>query len=203
MKSIFKVLLAVVIICSLSSAVKAQEFYQTKHQLSVSYGVIPNSTWISAIEDCATIISSVGLVGYDNDKDIGAISAEYLYHVSDLIAVGASGVFAHTQKDIIFEADKSKGGTEKINFFTVMPTVKFDWLRKEHVGLYSKVAAGVSIINDSQKCVGADDYKHTSACFNFQASFIGVEVGSANVRAFAELGLGEQGMLLAGVRFRF
>lgn len=203
MKNIFKVLLAAVIICSLSSTVKAQEFYNTKHQLAVSYGVIPNSTWISAIEDFAMIVSTVGQVAYDNDKDLGAISAEYLYHVSPVVSVGAAGVFARTTKDIIFEADKSKGGTATNNFFTIMPTVKFDWLRKEHLGLYSKVAAGVSIIDQKQTCRGADDYNHTSACFNFQASLFGIEAGSENVRAFAEFGLGEQGMILAGVRFRF
>ena len=39
--------------------------------------------------------------------------------------------------------------------------------------------------------------------FNFQATAIGVEAGSSHVRAFTELGIGEQGIALAGVRFKF
>ena len=39
--------------------------------------------------------------------------------------------------------------------------------------------------------------------FNYQASLIGVEAGSAHLRAFAELGIGEQGIVLGGVRFKF
>ena len=204
MKNIFKLLLTLTVVCTLSPNVEAQQYqYQTKHQFAVSYGVIPNSAWISAIEDVETIVSSVGLVGYDNDKDLGAISVEYLYQASDLVAVGATGVYAHTTKDIIFELDKSKGGTATSDFITIMPVVKFDWLRRESVGLYSKFSAGVSVIKENQEWRGADDYKHTSACFNFQASLIGVEAGNTNIRAFAELGVGEQGMAVVGVRFRF
>jgi hypothetical protein len=39
--------------------------------------------------------------------------------------------------------------------------------------------------------------------FNFQVSALGIEAGTENVRGFAELGIGEQGIALAGVRIRF
>jgi len=39
--------------------------------------------------------------------------------------------------------------------------------------------------------------------FNFQASLIGVEVGSQKLRGFAEFGVGEQGIAQAGVRYKF
>ena len=39
--------------------------------------------------------------------------------------------------------------------------------------------------------------------FNFQASLIGVEVGNQQVRGFAEVGVGEQGIFLGGVRYKF
>ena len=41
-----------------------------------------------------------------------------------------------------------------------------------------------------------------STTFNFQATFVGVEVGGA-LRGFAELGVGEQGIILAGIRYKF
>ena len=200
MKKSLKLLLLCTFICASLFNAKAQQ-YQTKHQFAVGYGAVPNSTWISTLEDITTIISTVGVITYDNDKDIGAISMEYLYHASDLIAVGAIGVYAHTTKDMII--GKNKEGTANLNFMTFMPAVKFDWLRKEHIGLYSKIGVGVSVINEKQSCRGAEDYKHTTACFNWQASFFGIEVGDTNIRGFAEFGVGEQGMLAVGVRFRF
>ena len=39
--------------------------------------------------------------------------------------------------------------------------------------------------------------------FNWQFSFIGVEVGSPYLRGFAELGTGEQGVVCAGIRYKF
>jgi hypothetical protein len=39
--------------------------------------------------------------------------------------------------------------------------------------------------------------------FNFQASLLGIEAGGQNVRGFVELGMGEQGVALAGIRCKF
>ena len=39
--------------------------------------------------------------------------------------------------------------------------------------------------------------------FNWQASLIGIEVGSPTVRGFAEVGMGEQGIVCAGLRCKF
>ena len=94
-------------------------------------------------------------------------------------------------------------------YFSFMPSVKLNWLRKHNWGLYSKVAAGATYIRFAQ-----DDYddngKKTNEkrtvndlMFNFQASLIGIEAGGQNVRGFIELGVGEQGVALAGVRCKF
>ena len=87
-----------------------------------------------------------------------------------------------------------------------MPSVKFNWLRRHNWGLYSKLAAGATLRHSSLKEKESVDAKKTTknqAFFNFQVSAIGFEAGSENVRGFAELGIGEQGVGLAGVRFRF
>ena len=39
--------------------------------------------------------------------------------------------------------------------------------------------------------------------FNFQVSAIGAEFGNQSVRGFAELGFGELGVALIGVRYKF
>ena len=50
------------------------------------------------------------------------------------------------------------------------------------------------------KEAGRDD--KTDLLFNFQASLLGVEFGGA-FRGFVELGFGEQGIALAGLRYKF
>ena len=37
----------------------------------------------------------------------------------------------------------------------------------------------------------------------WQASLLGAEVGSQNLRGFFELGVGEQGIILAGIKYKF
>jgi hypothetical protein len=50
---------------------------------------------------------------------------------------------------------------------------------------------------------GSEDYSEKALLFNLQLSLIGVEAGSPNMRAFAELGFGEQGIVCAGLRYKF
>jgi hypothetical protein len=83
-----------------------------------------------------------------------------------------------------------------------MPSVKFNWLRKNHFGMYSGVSAGIMIHSATQKVNGNKD-TDSSVNFMFQLTGIGAEVGGEHVRGFAEFGVGEKGILCAGVRFKF
>ena len=82
-------------------------------------------------------------------------------------------------------------------------------MRKTHFGLYSKAALGVILRAESFEYIDYDtrNIVHTdngnALRFNWQFSFIGVEVGSPYLRGFAELGTGEQGVVCAGMRYKF
>jgi hypothetical protein len=86
-----------------------------------------------------------------------------------------------------------------------MPSVKFNWLRKDHFGMYSKLAAGVSLCNFKSENENKNSESETEnqVKFNWQASLIGIEAGGSRLRAFAELGFGEQGIGLLGIRYKF
>ena len=95
-------------------------------------------------------------------------------------------------------------GEAKNSFITVLPAVKFNWLRKKYFGMYSKVAAGVSFASKKEDYTdNTPSRSENSVEFNWQLSALGIEAGSPNVRGFVELGIGEQGMMLAGVRCKF
>ena len=143
----------------------------------------------------------------DGEKYVGPIGLEYYYHTSPLLGVGAVAVLATNHQNGFRNNVQSSHTTR--TYFSFMPSVKLNWLRKHNWGLYSKVAAGATYIRFAQ-----DDYddngKKTNEkrtvndlMFNFQASLIGIEAGGQNVRGFIELGVGEQGVALAGVRCKF
>ena len=172
------------------------------NEVSFSYGALSSSGIISIFNHVWD-----GLFGakYDNSSFIGPISAEYFYHVSPVFGVGVIGVFSREKEDVI--QNNEVCGEQTSKFITVMPAVKFNWLRRSNWGLYSKAAFGYSRANYNTTGKDSDGktIENKSHCnyANFQASLIGVEAGSANVRGFAEAGFGEQGMFLAGLRFRF
>lgn len=71
--------------------------------------------------------------------------------------------------------------------------------------MYSKIALGATLLNekyDSNRD-NSNDYDDSALHVNWQLSLLGIEAGSPTVRAFAELGFGEQGIILAGLRYKF
>ena len=199
-----KCLLTAVTIAMLFIPVHAQEEQEIRHELSISYGAVPNSIWIDMLSD---IIPAVFGETYDNGNYVGPIGIEYYYHTSPLIGVGAIGVFTTHDEDGFRKEILTKHRDK--TYITLMPAVKFNWLRKKNWGMYSKIGLGGTYINYTNRDYDENgrqtDEKETTNdfVFNFQASLIGVEAGNDNVRGFAELGVGEQGIALAGVRFRF
>mgnify|MGYP006936001231 FL=1 len=84
-----------------------------------------------------------------------------------------------------------------------MPSIKWYWVNKNHFGLYCKAAVGPILVS----CT-AENYEYNTSNSEsgiypmFQVSPIGVEFGG-KFRGFAELGLGDQGLVLGGVRYKF
>ena len=197
-------LMIVMMVMMTAVSAQAQKFsYNGKHEVAVSYGWVSNSNILDVFEDA---ITGMGGATYDNESFTGPIAIEYFYRTSPVVAVGGIFAYGNLKEDLYFDKDhKIKDGVTKNNYLTVMPSVKFDWLRSKNFGMYSKLAAGVTLRNEKIDYVNGkeDNYNETAWHFNWQASLIGAEVGGENIRAFAEIGIGEQGVLLVGVRTRF
>ncbi len=210
MKSI-KMMMAAILLCGAMSA-QAQDYYNTKHEFGIAIGGGSNSQIRDGMEKFAeVIVTTVGTLGtvrpsYENTSEIPTISLDYYYHVTKGVALG--GIFVINGRTEDMMVNKSKIGTAKRYTFTLMPTAKFDWLRKKYFGMYSKFGLGLSMLSDSQKAEGNNTFKdgnksETRWYVNFQASLIAAEFGSENIRGFVELGYGEQGIGVLGLRYKF
>ena len=195
----FFVMAAVAMMAAMN--VNAQNGYdETKHEVAITYGIDSNSQIIDAFE-------SIGgaLVGakFENESFTGPISAEYFYHVKNWLGVGGILAYGQNKQDVFISGDKD--GVSKNSYLTLMPAVKFDWLRKKHFGMYSKLAVGATLRNEKYDSNdnSSRDYDDNSMHVNWQVSLLGIEGGSPTIRGFLELGTGEQGIILAGVRYKF
>ena len=172
------------------------------HELSLSYGVGSIAQLGDGIgEGIALIFSDKE---YDDGFILGPITAEYFYHFNNpRLAIGGSVSYSKWDSDVLIRNSHEKVGETKRNFFSIMPSFKCYWVNKNHFGLYSKVAAGVGFLKNKSKNFELNkENDETNTYFMFQASFIGAEFGS-KFRGFVELGVGDQGFALAGIRYKF
>lgn len=193
------VLFAVAIMAAVS--VNAQNGYDdTKHEVAISYGVFSNSQIIDGFE---TIGGAITGAKFDNEKYVGSIGVEYFYHMENWLGVGAIFDYGSCEQDVFLAGDKD--GVSKNTYLTLMPAVKFDWLRKKHFGMYSKVALGATLRSEkyTSDVNPNNDIDDNELHVNWQVSFLGLEAGGPKFRGFLELGTGEQGIFLFGLRYKF
>lgn len=170
---------------------------ERKNEIGVFYGIGSASNLFSAYTDA--FAAGAG----DQSSWWGPIGVEYYYHVSPVVGVGAVAEYAKCK------AMDDKAKVEGLNetFITVMPSVKFNWLRKKNFGMYSGLSAGVMFlsmsVDDKVKTSDADAKDETLASVMFQVTALGAEFGSEAFRGFVEAGVGEKGVLCAGLRYKF
>ena len=222
-KSFSLIAVATLIVCGNVNAQTSTSYYNTRHEIGVSVGSGTMTEIISGLADFTTIgieaaISTIITGGtttayytYGDEHYTPAISVEYYYHINKVVGLGGYVAYNGMNRDMYYTwrtdgiDHKEYSGKAKRSNLSIIPTAKFDWLRKEHFGLYSKAGIGVSIMHETQKDdkEGRTDYSDTSVIPNIELTFIGMEAGSQTWRGFLEYGLGEQGILSAGLRYKF
>jgi len=185
----------------MAASLNAQVGYDdTKHEVAVSYGFGSNSQWLDIFEDAFG-----GLFGgqLKDERFVGPITAEYFYHIKKWLGVGGMFIFGQNRADMIDDGETI--GKTTNNYISLMPAVKFDWLRRKNIGLYSKLALGATYRHetDDYNAIDSEDRSDGELHFNWQISAVGFEAGNPYFRGFLELGCGEQGIAIIGARYKF
>ena len=191
MKKIF-VMAVAAMMATLS--VNAQDF---KHEVGVFYG------FESASNVFSLVTSAISAAAGDQSSFWGPVGVEYYYNVSPVVGLGAVAAYAGCKA----EDDKTHKEDLTESFITVMPSVKFNWLRKKHFGMYSALSAGAMFAsvkcNDNAKAADPNAKDETVTVFMFQVTALGAEFGGEQFRGFVEAGVGEKGLICAGLRYKF
>jgi hypothetical protein len=176
---------------------------ELRHEVSVAYGGPSLSQFGSGLGE------GLGLAftnsEYDDGNIFGPISAEYFYHPNNpRLAVGGIITYSKWDSDVLRRSNHNdKLGERNRNYLSVMPGIKWYWVNKNSFGFYSKAAAGpMFVFCKSEDYESNKSLTQNGTYFLFQCSPIGIEFGG-KFRGFAEIGLGEQGVLLGGLRYKF
>ena len=189
----------------------------SRHEIGVSYGypTIAFAMFVDSDPSCPHAEQAF----YENDRNFGPLSLEYFYRISRWISVGGVFTYINRQKDIVQEKIQIGDFTER--YYALMPSIKFNWVRSKHFGLYSKLVAGPCLHTKTDKVDSSTmiiscgpDYSRTTFidhCDEYtdrkvgligQVTPLGIEAGG-RLRAFGELGVGIQGVFNAGLRDQF
>lgn len=169
-----------------------------RYEISIGYGVKP-----------ATGFQWSNLWYYSQTTDnIGAFIGTYTYRVNGELGVGLT--YCHDPRRLGYYTDNEHQNTVcelDESSHTVMLHVKSNWLNRKWFSLYSKAAVGCAFWKYKLIEYHTDMYeiklpKQTS-CFAYQLVPVGIEVGSEQFAGFFQVGVGMEGSLSAGLRFRF
>ena len=176
-----------------------------KNEIGISYGL-----GVSAIGDGIGNAIGTGLFDsmagrkWTNEKNFGTLGIEYFRRLDNTPKLAVGGILTYARMGEDVEYKGTKEGERTRTWMSLMPTMKYYWTQSNNFAFYTKLGAGVMMLHSKTEDL-VDHMTDTDSKFYFmwQASLLGAEVGSKNLRGFIELGVGEQGIALAGLRVKF
>ena len=186
-------------------SVNGQDAYaDLKHEVAISTGAVSTSNVIDIFQIVAELEQQDGVM-YDFNSLHGPYSIEYFYRAKPWLGVGGMFIYGNGK---IKASNMNSGGMiaeTKCSYVSLLPAVKLDWVRRQYFGMYSKIALGATIRNEQLSRAGfsRSDEAKKRAHFNGHVTLVGMDFGSPHFRGCGELGFGEQGVLLIGLRYKF
>lgn len=154
---------------------------------------------------------------FSNKNATGILNIGYMFRISEKFRIGASWAhywFKEAEHHIIKRGNDVLWGTQKLNAHSIFVNAKYDWFNYKKLYLYSKVGIGIGFYSADYKTVHSPSVAESSVYilaeegvqkyFAWQTSPIGVELRPIqNLGVFVECGIGQQGMLNAGIKALF
>lgn len=138
----------------------------------------------------------------------GAISVNISYNILRWLSVGATFTYSGEFQKIYSLTTKEEIGNKNSQNFMITPMVRFNYLNRTWIRLYSQVGIGLGYEYTDNKYIkdtDADygyDYPESVIFPTPHITYFGISVGRKLI-AFAEFGYGSQGTAIAGIGYKF
>lgn len=173
--------------------------------LSVGYGFMPASSFNSTANQYL-IYTNPG-DGKRSDGNItssmGAVHFAFNYEINPWLELSIPIVYSRNWGTQNFPVridgvQHTKSGYLRDNWFSLIPSVRVNWMRNSWLSLYSRAGVGISLANRNR---GIDNDLYSSPAFAWQFSPVGIEMGR-KVCFYLEAGYGFTGVINGGVKFK-
>ncbi len=138
------------------------------------------------------------LEDYTVTRYVPVFSFSYHYRAAKWFWVGGLSTFSglHTTYRDRLTDEKTGGGSEFI--WTIMPAIRFSYLNREHVTLYSGAAFGLLFDH-----IRVREYQGSSTLLTYHLTGLGVKAGGKHWFGDVEVGYGYKGVVSAGFGYQF
>ena len=126
-----------------------------------------------------------------------SLSAEGGYWIKDWLYVGGAFVWTGGFSRIEEYHVHKVLGYYKYDSFTLIPLVRFAWVRKGVVQLYSGLGLGFNFARAEEP-----KQKYYEAVVAHDVTFLGISVGR-NLFGYVDVGVGQRGIVSMGIGYRF
>ena len=136
-------------------------------------------------------------------KTSGGYALSYMYSPCRWFSVGMyAGYVSQWQKTHLHSTQATVSTTTERHLMFV-PTVRFTYLNRPLVRLYSSIGVGVGFCHERTRNVdGRLEFSENSRFCPAEVTFLGVSVGR-RLFGFAELNIGSMGCCSAGIGYKF
>ncbi|GIQ60322.1 hypothetical protein Flavo103_34580 [Flavobacterium collinsii] len=178
--------------------VNAQE--RGKHEINLTYSDGATMTVVNGLADAFASAFTFQKEG-SKITSFGNLGLGYRNQITERIKIGGDIAFQQVQME---QSDKNKKliGKRTSNYFMVMPTLSFSYIKTEWLDFYGSAAAGVILDKYTETEPNKPAVKDNAADFAFQVNPAGIRVGK-KLGVFAEVGFGYRGIVSAGLNYKF
>lgn len=168
-----------------------------EHAWSVSLG-----TGGGGFVEFVNAFSNAGPAAYDRSRraDRFQLNARADRELNRRFRAGVAMVY-NRWTETYFSGGTRVGSIDN-SVYVLMADVTARWVRTEWLELYSGLAAGGGRWSQAGQGIGASQDGVQSG-FAFQIRYFGANVGNDRFRAFVDLGLGFEGLVVGGLTLRF
>lgn len=172
----------------------------SRNEVSITYGQATLPQFAYVMGGVLGVAFTAGHFTFENSIFTGGVGMEFIHYSNNWFGYGLAGTFDYMTSDaysVDGDGNKTPNGKFNFGYVSVMPVLKFAWLRKPRVGLYSKIGIGAGLALDN------GDSVEKNISFSGQITPIGFDFGGESFRGFVEAGVGMQGLVNCGVRWLF
>lgn len=132
-------------------------------------------------------------------RALPVIGLEYGHNFNSWLNAGI-GVYYSSGSSPMVDSEKVSVGTESLHYTQILANVRFYWLNRKNIRLYSSVGAGVGILNRSGSGNDISDNCRVNVAMDIR--LIGLTVGNRLYGNF-QLGAMSTGLVTVGIGYRF